>query len=645
MRTRFVLNPLTGSLDLVNIATSGTSGSNFILNPNAEVDTSSWNLYNNAGRVTPASLLEQDLTFTSTLAGDVGNGVDIEYIYNASYPSSTPNVNVINSTHVQVRWNNGPTVANNPTATQLKTAWDLVPAALAIATVAITGTATNREYVTGHNYLSNGGDTAPTNGTGGVVSGLTFTRSTVNPIIGLASFLLSKDAVNREGQGVSTDFTIDNLDKGRVLEVSVDYDGSSGIVLGAASDVTVWIYDVVNSRMIPILPQNTLSGPTGTIHTFIGTFTASATSSQYRLILHISTQDATAWTLQFDGVTATDQVSTVTVQVPSVVLSLQPVSGAVTDRMCVMWRDGATQWVPATIAGAAIPAFGSDVTQLGFATNISGATADIYISGLMDGFSFGPFAGYEQYIDTLTGGISPLPSPFTDTYVPVGKAISATALNIQFNPHVSKIANSSGVPLKGGLLTNSGANDGTGDQVLTVGTNGQVPVAASGAALGIQWAAPIVATTPFTFTLATRTLTIATATDSLAGVLSAADHTTYTGYAASIALKAPLASPVFTGDVNVSTGNAKVSTLGKGLQVKTGVNSKIGTAVLVAGTKTVTNTSVTANSLILLTSQADGGTPGFVRVTAKTAATSFVITSSNPLDTSTIGWMIVELIP
>lgn len=780
MKTRFVLNPLTGTLDLVNIDTGSTSGANFILNPNAEIDTASWNLYNNAGRTVPASLIEQDLTFTSTLSGDGGNGVDIEYIYNAGFPSATPNINVISPTHVQVRWNNGPTVANNPTATQLKAAWDAVPAAVAIATVAITGTASNRQYITGHNLLADGGDAAPVDGTGGVVTGVTFTRSTINPIIGLASFLLSKDAANRQGQGVSTDFTIDNLDKGQLLEVSVDYDGSAGIVLGSASDVEIWIYDVVNAELIAISPQNTLRGPTGVIHTFVGTFTASATSAQYRLIFHIATQDATAWDLQLDGVTVTDQVSTVTTQVPSLALTLQPVSGAVTDHMCVMWRDGATQWVPATIAGAAIPVFGSDVTQLGFATNISGGTADIFIRGYMDGFSFGPFAGYDQYIDNVTGGISPLPAPFTDTYVRVGKAISATELNIQFDAHVDLIANGSGTPLKGGLLTNSGVNDGTGDTVLAVGANGNVLVANSAAGNGIQWNAAVVASAPFTYTLATRTLTIATATDSVTGVLSAADHTTYTGYAASIALKAnlaspvftgtpslptgttgvtqaagdsstklattafvttadnlkanlasptftgtpslptgttgvtqaaadsttklattafvttadnlkanlasptftgtptlptgtigvtqaagdsstklattafvttadnlkaPLASPTFTGDVNSSTGNVLVSTIGKGLQVKTGANAKIGTAVLVAGTVTVANTSVTANSRIFVTSNVDGGVVGSLRISAKTNATSFVITSSSVLDTSTVAWMIVESIP
>jgi len=686
-----VFNPFTGNLDLIG-DTSETSGSNFIVNPNAEINTASWTLYNNSGRTTPASLTNQDLTFTSTLSGNAGNGVDIEYIYNASFSSSTPNVNVISPTHVQVRWNNGPTVANNPTATQLKAAWDAGPAALAIATVAITGTASKLQFITGREFLANGGDSAPSTGIGGVVSGVTLTRSTVSPIIGVASFVLSKDAVNRQGEGVSTDFTINNLDKGELLEVSIDYDGSSGMVLGANSDVTIWIYDITNAVLIPIEPQDVLMGTTGLIHTFVGTFTASTTSSDYRLILHIATTDTTAWDLQFDGVTVTDIVNSPVTNVPSLVLTEEPVSGAVTDRMCVMWRDGATQWVPATIAGAAVPVFGTDVTQLGFATNIDSGVADIYIGGEMAGFSFGPFTGFDQYLDNTAGLMSPLPSPFNDNYVVVGKAITPFVLNIQFDVHKDLISNASGTPLKGGLLTNSGVNDGTGDVVLTVGANGNALIANSGAANGIQWAAPIVATTPFTFTLATRTLTAATATDSVAGFMSAADHTsltadtaarhnavtigtanglslatqvlslaaatnsvpgaltaadhtTYSGYAATIATLAPLASPVFTGNVNVSTGNLLISTLGKGLQVKTGTNSKIGTVTLVGGTATVANTSVTANSLIFLTEQTTGGTVGFTRISAKTVGTSFTITSSNPLDTSVVAWMIVESIP
>jgi len=67
-----------------------------------------------------------------------------------------------------------------------------------------------------------------------------------------------------------------------------------------------------------------------------------------------------------------------------------------------------------------------------------------------------------------------------------------------------------------------------------------------------------------------------------------------------------------------------------------------GTAVLVAGTVTVANSAITANTRIFLTSQVDGGTVGFLRVSARVASTSFTITSSNVLDTSTVAWFYTE---
>lgn len=85
-----------------------------------------------------------------------------------------------------------------------------------------------------------------------------------------------------------------------------------------------------------------------------------------------------------------------------------------------------------------------------------------------------------------------------------------------------------------------------------------------------------------------------------------------------------------------------VSTAGFGLQVKEGSNCKQGTAALVAGTVTVANTSVTANSRILLTTQTPGGTAGFLVVSARVAGTSFTILSSNAADTSTVAYEIFE---
>lgn len=78
------------------------------------------------------------------------------------------------------------------------------------------------------------------------------------------------------------------------------------------------------------------------------------------------------------------------------------------------------------------------------------------------------------------------------------------------------------------------------------------------------------------------------------------------------------------------------------LRVVEGTNATMGTAVLVTGVKAVPTTRVTATSRIYVTSNVDGGTPGWLRVSARTAGTSFTITSSSNTDTSTVAWLIVE---
>lgn len=90
--------------------------------------------------------------------------------------------------------------------------------------------------------------------------------------------------------------------------------------------------------------------------------------------------------------------------------------------------------------------------------------------------------------------------------------------------------------------------------------------------------------------------------------------------------------------------NLRLNTLGNGILIKEGTNATLGTATLVAGTVTVGNTKVTANSRIFLTIQSLGTVtvPKAVAVTARTASTSFVITSADATDTSVVAWQIIE---
>lgn len=97
-------------------------------------------------------------------------------------------------------------------------------------------------------------------------------------------------------------------------------------------------------------------------------------------------------------------------------------------------------------------------------------------------------------------------------------------------------------------------------------------------------------------------------------------------------------------DVLATDDDLSLKTAGKGLQFKEGSNARMGTATLVAGEAVVANTSVTADTRILLTTQSLGTVTASmpVAVTARTAATSFTITSSDATDTSVVAYLLME---
>lgn len=70
----------------------------------------------------------------------------------------------------------------------------------------------------------------------------------------------------------------------------------------------------------------------------------------------------------------------------------------------------------------------------------------------------------------------------------------------------------------------------------------------------------------------------------------------------------------------------------------------VGKTTLVGGTKTVAESSITANSIIMLTVQSLGTivTPHPVAVTARVPGTSFTITSDAGTDTSVVAYTIRE---
>lgn len=136
-------------------------------------------------------------------------------------------------------------------------------------------------------------NTEPVDGTGGTAN-ITLTRSTSSPLRGTASFLITKDAVNRQGEGVSVDFTLDNADLGKPIFVSFDYETSANYI---TDDIIPYIYDKDGA----VLTQLKRSG---TSSRFTGKFDSDNTNNDYRLILHIAGVNSNAWTFKYDNVQA-----------------------------------------------------------------------------------------------------------------------------------------------------------------------------------------------------------------------------------------------------------------------------------------------------------------------------------------------------
>jgi hypothetical protein len=170
------------------------------------------------------------------------------------------------------------------------------------------------------NYVGNGGfengiagwksysDAAgalPVDGTGGTAN-VTIAASTTSPIDGKASGVFTKDAANRQGQGVAIPFVVQPADRGKILTISGVYQIASGTFSGGTSstdsDVVVSIYDVDAAQVIQPAGFKLDGNQTGISYPINATFQTHITSANYRLILHVATTSASAYSLKLDRI-------------------------------------------------------------------------------------------------------------------------------------------------------------------------------------------------------------------------------------------------------------------------------------------------------------------------------------------------------
>jgi hypothetical protein len=242
---------------------SGSSGPNYIVNPDGEADTTGW-----------ATYLDSDsVTFTD--AGDLVtlNSHGLDNGQSISFTSITSTTGISVNTRYYVI---------SVTTNTFQVATTFGGSAIALTT--------------------NGSGTMvrdrPVNMTAGSAS-TTWTTSNSAPLRGISSFLLTKSANNRMGEGVSYDFTIDAADQAKAFTIAFDYAISSGTY--ADGDVTIWIYDVTNGVLIQPTASSLLNigGVYGGRKS--ASFQTNSNSTSYRVGLHISSVSAVAYTLKTDS--------------------------------------------------------------------------------------------------------------------------------------------------------------------------------------------------------------------------------------------------------------------------------------------------------------------------------------------------------
>lgn len=148
----------------------------------------------------------------------------------------------------------------------------------------------------GWSTYNDGASATPVDGVGGTAN-ITLTTTATLPHDGKVSGVLTKDAVNRQGQGIKRDFTIPDIAKGKVVRLKFSYEITSGTY--ASGDASVWVYDVTNARLIQ--PSAYTIENSGLKESKFVEFQSSIDSNSYRLIVHVTSTSASAYTLKFDS--------------------------------------------------------------------------------------------------------------------------------------------------------------------------------------------------------------------------------------------------------------------------------------------------------------------------------------------------------
>lgn len=137
--------------------------------------------------------------------------------------------------------------------------------------------------------------------------GVTWVQSSSGPLIGDGSFILSKDASNRQGEGVFYDFTVPIGYLGSVVSIKLRYLVLVGSTFNAGtsttdSDITIWIGDRTTDTIIQPSSYKLLSNSNSVVDEFQAEFQVPVDDINYRLYFHVGSTNASAYSLKFDQI-------------------------------------------------------------------------------------------------------------------------------------------------------------------------------------------------------------------------------------------------------------------------------------------------------------------------------------------------------
>lgn len=136
----------------------------------------------------------------------------------------------------------------------------------------------------------------PVDGTGGSPT-VTWSRITDFPLVGIGSFLFTKDAVNRQGEGVSYAFVLPVGYRNQNQSLSLIFEVATGTYTDG--DIAVFLYDIDGATLITpeVSPLVDAVNANLVKTTFV---LDDPTSANYRFIIHQASTTTNGYTIRFD---------------------------------------------------------------------------------------------------------------------------------------------------------------------------------------------------------------------------------------------------------------------------------------------------------------------------------------------------------